>query len=110
MKRPIVRRYLISYNLVLLQFAEDTHPRLYPLTIPQTPHFLKAKPESFFIRIATKGQSGQYDLKRLYKDQNPVKPGIQNPCGFVCCITGIPQETGNQLLTVQSAQSEIDSQ
>lgn len=48
MKRPIVRRYLISYNLVLLQFAEDTHPCLYYLTIPQTPHFLKAKPESFF--------------------------------------------------------------
>lgn len=76
MKRPIICRYLISYNLVLLQFAEDTHLRLYLLTIPQTPHFLKAKPESFSIRIPTKGQFGQCDLKRLYKDRNPVKIGI----------------------------------
>ena len=52
MKRPIVRRYLISYNLVLLQFAEDTHPRLYLLTIPHFYPNLKEKPEIFVLKLS----------------------------------------------------------
>ena len=45
-------RYLISYNLVLLQFAEETHPCLYQLTISHFHFNLKEKPEIFVLKLS----------------------------------------------------------
>ena len=52
MKWAVIRRYLISYNLVLLQFAEETHPCLYQLTISHFHFNLKEKPEIFVLKLS----------------------------------------------------------